>query len=224
MKRSILFLFLLSIANLSAQTVGDTLFYNSIAGNCSNSNTMNQYDFITLMDVQYDLEGYEIVNYRDCNGNSNYYGVLTPKLYITDNSNTYSADTLEVDFKEKDDYWAGELSLSSSTTSLGFILFDNVSVTTTTKDVYEDPSDTTSTKLGNDVEGYRRSAYLISFEGDTDYSSEYTPSQVTETLLFNNGDEYCYKIVDDDRDWIVGFRYYCKNRSQEFTNYFLPNN
>jgi len=69
-------------------------------------------------------------------------------------------------------------------------------------------------------------AYIISFDQDDPYESQYSANELVYQYVYNTSStDYLEKVLDIDRNnQLVGFRYYSELNGQEYTIFIRPNN
>jgi hypothetical protein len=117
----------------------------------------------------------------------------------------------------------GELYYNLDSDSKGLLFLDPRLASSDTVNIV-DPNNPMSIFEYN-VKTSKYNGYILSWTGETDYFNEYTILEIQEVLVFNDGDNYLYRLEDTDRgNKLVGLKYYSNNNSTLYTRYFEPNN
>ncbi|MCB0701403.1 MAG: hypothetical protein R2863_05175 [Candidatus Kapaibacterium sp.] len=199
-------------------------------GDCNSSNPELDYLKFEFLNTDTNQAIYKSVLYVDCSVSPNFYYLEKKASELKDTDTTYSFDDVNIklirsslDTSTSHFEVVGELYYNLDSDSKGLLFLDSRLASSDTVNIV-DPNNPMSIFEYN-VKTSKYNGYILSWTGETDYFNEYTILEIQEVLVFNDGDNYLYRLEDTDRgNKLVGLKYYSNNNSTLYTRYFEPNN
>lgn len=199
-------------------------------GDCNSSDSKLNYVKFELLNLDTTQSLFASALYIDCNFNLNIYSLVkkVDKLYDIDTTYSFDDMGIELMYEELDTLTSvfevvGELYYTSDSLSKGLIYLAPALTYSDTLNIM-DIDDTTQIYQSNAIRR-KYNGYLVSWEGETDYSNQYDSTEIQEVLIFTSNGNSLYLIEDTDRsNKVVGLKYYSVNNAILYERYFEPNN